>query len=102
MEGEDEDGRGIFRYRLVGTGEVEVRRRDPTGLLVQDGFFGLSAEDVLTCYELVRQRRSFVYDPLAYWTPDRRWIDEHTLFMPLSQDGETVSQILVYTEKHFG
>jgi hypothetical protein len=35
-----------YVYRLVGTGDVEVRGNDPTGKSVLDGFFGPSAEDV--------------------------------------------------------
>src|ERR1044072_6342534 len=38
-----------YVYRLVGTGEVEVRGNDPTGESVKEGFFGPSAEDALSC-----------------------------------------------------
>lgn len=98
VEGVDSHGVGIYRYRVVGTAEVTLRGHDPTGLLVPEGFIGPSLEDVLACYELVRRRRTFLYDPLGYWTPEGRWVDEHTLFLPLSKDGETVTQILVYSE----
>lgn len=98
VEGEDAKRAGIFRYRVVGTAEVELRGHDPTGRLVQEGFLGPSLKDVLACYELVRRRRTFLYDPLGYWTPEGRWVDEHTLFLPLSNDGDTVTQILVYSE----
>lgn len=43
-----------FRYRLVGTREVEVRGRDPTGETVAEGFFGDSAESVLENYRITR------------------------------------------------
>ena len=99
VEGEDANGCGIFRYRVVGTAEVELRGHDPTGRLVQDGFFGPSLDDVVKCYELVRRRQTFLYDPIAYWTPDGRWADEQTCFLPLSEDGLVVSQILVYSIK---
>ena len=99
VEGEDEAGAGIFRYRLGGTGEVTLRGHDPTGKLVQDGFFGPSLEDVMECYGTVRRERTFLYDPLEYRTPDGKWADEYTLFLPLSEDGETVSQILVFSEQ---
>ncbi len=98
VEGEDDRGRGIYRYRLVGTGKVEARGGDPTGSTVEEGFCGPNLEDVLACYEMVRQRRSFLYDPVAYWTRDGRWRDDLTLFLPLSEDDRTVSQIFVYTE----
>ena len=102
VEGLDDRGVGIFRYRVVGTAEVALREHDPTGKLVQDGFFGPSKEDVLACYESVRRQRTFLYDPLEYTTPEGRWRDEHTLFLPLSEDGQTVSQILVYSERRRG
>ena len=99
VEGVDEKGLGVFRYRVVGTREVALRGHDPTGKLVEEGFFGPSREDVIACYELVRRERTFLYDPLEYVTPGGRWRDEYTIFLPLSNDGETVSQILVYSIK---
>lgn len=97
VEGTDASGVGIFRYRVVGTGEVTLRGHDPTGKRVEEGFFGPSLADVIGCYERVRRGRSFLYDPLEYITPDGRWSCESTLFLPLSEDGENVSQILVYS-----
>lgn len=99
VEGVDEKGVGIFRYRVVGTEEVALRGFDPTGKRIQEGFFGPSLEDVLECYDFVRRKRTFIYDPLEYETPTGRWRNESTIFLPLSEDGETVSQILVYSIK---
>lgn len=99
IEGQDEQGTAVFRYRVVGTEEVRLRGHDPTGKRVEDGFFGPSREDVLTSYEAVRRTGSFLYDPLEYQTPGGRWRDEYTIFLPLSEDGETASQILVYSQK---
>ena len=96
VEGVDEGGVGIFRYRVVGTDEVRLRGHDPTGKLVRHGFWGPSLEDVMKVYEQVRRERTFLYDPRSYQTPDGRLSNESTLFLPLSEDGETVSQILVY------
>ena len=47
--------------------------------------------------EFVRRERSFLYDPRHYTTPEGRFSNEATLFLPLSEDGQTVSQILVYS-----
>lgn len=85
-----------YVYRLVGTTEVEIRGRDPTGKSVLDGFFGPSAEDALGCYDTVVATRRPHYDPTPYVTPDGRYSDDETLFLPLSEDGESVSRILVY------
>ncbi len=99
VEGLDQNGVGIFRYRVVGTEEVALRGYDPTGKEVREGFFGPSLEDVLECYDYVRREGIFIYDPLEYETPDGRWRNESTIFLPLSEDGETVSQIMVYSIK---
>ena len=99
VEGLDAAGQGVFRYRVVGTREVALRGHDPTGKLVREGFFGPSEDDVIACYEFVRRERGFLFDPLAYTTPDGHWREEETIFLPLSNDGETVSQILVYSVK---
>ena len=64
VEGTDARGVGIFRYRVVGTGEVTLRGHDPTGKRVEEGFFGPSLADVIGLDELVRRGRSFLYDPL--------------------------------------
>ena len=42
-----------YVYRLIGTGEVEVRGNDPTGKSVLEGFFGPSAEDALDLVAVV-------------------------------------------------
>ena len=99
VEGLDARGTGIFRYRVVGTEEVWLRGHDPTGKLVSEGFFGPSLEDVIETYDFVRRERTFIYDPLEYQTPDGKWRDEATIFLPLSDDGKEVSQILVYSIK---
>lgn len=99
VEGIDEQGLGIFRYRVVGTEEVALRGYDPTGKSIQEGYFGPSLEDVLECYDYVRRECIFIYDPLEYETPNGRWRNESTIFLPLSEDGKTVSQIMVYSIK---
>lgn len=96
VEGIDESGKGIFRYRVVGTAEAALRGHDPTGKRVEQGFWGPSLEDVIGIYEYVRRECTFVYDPRSYLTPEGRMSNESTIFLPLSEDGVTVSQILVY------
>jgi hypothetical protein len=85
-----------YVYRLVGTKEVEVRGRDPTGKSVIDGFFGPSLDDALRCYDTVVATRLPFYDDVPYITPDRRYSDDETLFLPLSEDGEAVNRIMVF------
>jgi hypothetical protein len=85
-----------YVYRLVGTKEVEIRGRDPTGKSVLDGFFGPSLDDALSCYNAVVTSRRPHYDDSPYVTPNGRFSDDETLFLPLSEDGENVSRILVF------
>ena len=86
-----------YVYRLVGTGDVEVRGNDPTGKSVLEGFFGSSAEDALGCYDKVVETRAPLLDPTPFTAPNGKWITDETLFLPLSDDGETVNKILVFS-----
>ena len=72
---------------------------NPTGKLVPEGFFGGSLSDVLEDYDYIRDNRTFLYQPLAFVTEDFREIREQSILLPFSEDGETVSQILVYSHR---
>ena len=86
-----------YVYRLVGTGEVEVRGNDPTGKSVHEGFFGPSAENALGCYDKVAVTRAPLLDPTPFVALNGKWITDETLFLPLSDDGVTVNKILVFS-----
>ena len=97
VEGLDSQGVGVYRYRVVGTEEVRLRGHDPTGKLVQDGFFWSSLEDALDCYETIRTSASYLYETSEFTSPEGRWRSEYAIILPFSEDGETVTQILVYS-----
>jgi hypothetical protein len=86
-----------YVYRLVGTGEVEVRGQDPTGKSVIQAFFGPNAEDVLLCYDRVADSRAPLLDDTPFKTHTGRHVTEETIFLPLSEDGTRVSKILVFS-----
>jgi hypothetical protein len=86
-----------YVYRLVGTREVEARGQNPTGRAVGESFHGSSRENVLRNYDTVCHERSPLFDDYHFAAPSGRLIDEQAIFLPLSADGETVSQIMVYT-----
>jgi hypothetical protein len=86
-----------YVYRLVGTGEVDVRGNDPTGNSVLESFFAPSAEDALACYDRVVATRAPLLDPMPFTAPSGKFVTEETLFLPLSEDGNNVSKILVYS-----
>jgi hypothetical protein len=86
-----------YVYRLVGTGDVEVRGQDPTGKSVLEGFFGPSADDALACYDQVVATRAPFLDAVPFIAPSGRHVMEETIFLPLSEDGVNVNKILVFS-----
>jgi hypothetical protein len=86
-----------YVYRLVGTGDVEVRGKDPTGRSVAEAYFGPSPEDALGCYDNVVATRAPLLDPTPFTAPDGKWVTDETLFLPLSDDGQHVNKILVFS-----
>ena len=86
-----------YVYRLVGTGDAEVRGNDPTGRSVLEGFFGPSAEDALSCYGRVVESKAPFLDAAPFTAPSGKYVNEETLFLPLSDDGQTVNKILVFS-----
>ena len=64
------DGRR-YVYRLVGTGDVEVRRNDPTGKSILEVSFGPSAADALSCYDRVVKSKAPFLDA-APFTAERQ------------------------------
>lgn len=97
VEGLDEQGVGVYRYRVVGTESVRLRGRDPTGKLVREGFFWSSAEAAIAVYESVRTSGRHLYQTTEFVSPGGRWRSEHTLLLPFSEGGAAVTQILVYS-----
>ncbi|MEX0759795.1 MAG: PAS domain-containing protein [Tistlia sp.] len=84
-----------FVYRVVGTEEVRRRRQDPTGQRISTHYYGPNREDAVGCYTAVCESRRPLYDPRPYRTEFGGYSDEETLFLPLSEDGRRVSQVLV-------
>jgi hypothetical protein len=85
-----------FVYRLVGTMEVELRGGDPTGQSIPEAFFGRSVESVMLKYETVCKTRAPFYEIDDFQVTDR-YVNEENLFVPLSDDGETVNKIMVFS-----
>jgi len=86
-----------YVYRLVGTREVAMRGRDPTGRSVNDAFYGASAATSLASYDAVVNGRTPLFENRRFVTPDGRSGDEEVVLLPLSDDGKTVTKILAYT-----
>jgi hypothetical protein len=86
-----------FVYRLVGTGEVAQRRRDPTGKPVAEAFFAPEAKQALMHYQHVADTRNPFFWNAPYSTPTGRVAHDDILFLPLSEDGEHVNMVMVFT-----
>jgi len=87
-----------YVYRLVGTRECQARGRDPTGRPVGEAFIGSSRESVLANYNHVSLTGTPHIDLKTVITTGERLDNSHVIFLPLSEDEQTVSQILVYTD----
>ncbi len=85
-----------FVYRLVGTGEVQLRGHDPTGKSVRDGYFAATPEAAEFRYVTVCDTRAPYYDEDNFQVLDR-YVSEANLFLPLSDDDRTVNKILVFS-----
>lgn len=83
-----------YVYRLIGTNEAQMRGRDPTGLSVKEAYFGRSVQSVYANYDRVVQERRPIIDRDSGRTSDDRYISHETIFMPLSDDGETVNMVM--------
>lgn len=86
-----------FVYRLVGTREVALRGRDPTGKSVAEGFYGASAETSMASYQDVVDRRALRLERREFTTPEGRYGREQVILLPLSDDGTRVTKIIAYT-----
>jgi hypothetical protein len=85
-----------YVYRLVGTKEVDLRGRDPTGKSIAEAFFGQSLQNVTAKYDTVCKSRAPFHEWDDFQVVDR-YVGEENLFLPLSDDGETVNKILVFS-----
>lgn len=85
-----------FVYRLVGTEEVASRGSDPTGRSVAEAYFAASAEESLMYYDHVARYGEPYCFRDDYQAPDGAMETQDVIFLPLSENGETVNMILVF------
>jgi len=64
---------------------------------VAENFFGPSLENVLGCYMSVVQSGVPYLDDDYFVRDGDHFADEANIFLPLSNDGEQVNMIIVYT-----
>lgn len=86
-----------LRYRLVGGGEVETRGFNPTGRWVEDGFIGVSLDDVMRNYNTVIDQRCMLFDWGNYLCGGDYLLAQQTIFLPLSKDDTMVDKVITFS-----
>jgi len=86
-----------YRYRQVGAREAEVRGEDPTGRTVRQCPRGEILAFVLENYDRVVASGDGLLDLSVDIDGNRRFIATEVLFLPLSDVGVAVTEILVYS-----
>jgi hypothetical protein len=99
-----------LRYRLVGTAQVALRGRDPTGQPVAGNYMGahlgVPGNDVMLNYRIVIEKRIpvYTYNPIVGATPGGGSIRQQpmraksSLLMPLSSDGNRVDMVFCFSD----
>jgi hypothetical protein len=91
-----ENGENIL-YRQVGAQEIEARGYDPTGKTLRDIYEGEVLDFALENYQLACRSPWGIVDQSIDISPNPRFIELETLFLPFAEDGVTATQILVYS-----
>jgi hypothetical protein len=86
-----------YVYRLVGTREVAMRGKDPTGQSMIEGFFAANLEAALAIPDQVVATKAPYFLFRDFTAPDGRLGYEDLIMLPLSEDGERVTMIMGYT-----
>jgi len=86
-----------FRYRLVGTGEVEYRGNNPTGRYLEEAFSGPDGDYCDGNYRYVSDHAKPLYDTTPEVTTKGNTVDSQVIFLPLGSDGKTVDTIMVFS-----
>jgi hypothetical protein len=89
---------GRYRYRLIGTANVQAQGMHATGSYLDEVLPGPEyKEHVIALYDECVGSRRALYSECLFMSPQRRAPERHTkvLFMPLAEDGETVNVVFV-------
>jgi hypothetical protein len=90
--------KGRFRYRLIGTGNAEAQGLHATGRYLDEVLPGPEYKaHVLKLYRECIQAKRPLYSECLFFSPHDRRPERRTevLFLPLSQEGMSVNQVLV-------
>lgn len=85
-----------YRYRRAGRTEVQVRGGDPAGLTVRQCHQGEILDFVLENYDRVVASRDGLLDFSVDIDRDQRFVTTEVIFLPCSDDGASVTSMIVY------
>ncbi len=85
-----------FRYRLVGTGEVEHRGNNPTGKFLEEAHSGPDADYCDGNYRYVSENAKPLFDSTPELTTKGNQVDSEVIFLPFATDGRTVDTIMAF------
>ena len=86
-----------YRYRRCGDREAGVRGQDPTGRRVRECHQGDILEFVLENYDRVVAAGEGLLDLSIDISHDKRFVATEVIFLPFSEVGVAVTDILVYS-----
>ena len=86
-----------YRYRYCGQREIEVRGEDPTGRTVRQCHQGEILDFVLENYDRVVAAGDGLLDLSVDINSNKRFVATEVLFLPFSNVGAAVTDILVYS-----
>lgn len=84
-----------FRFRLVGTTQTIMAKRDIAGLYVEDAVLPRFATRIIGNLKRVLETGSPLYDRFSMPHPNREFIDSERVYYPLASDGENIDMIFV-------
>jgi hypothetical protein len=91
------EARHDYRYRSCGEREVMVRGGDPTGRTVRECHQGEILDFVLENYDRVVESGEGLIDLSVDISGSKRFVATEVLFLPFSEVGVAVTDILVYS-----
>ncbi len=86
-----------FRFRLVGTGNVNLYRRDATGLWFDEAYEGDILKRQIDDYSTVVQNRLPTLAHRSLPISGREFVAYDRLLLPLAADGHEVDMVMVVT-----
>jgi len=90
------EGARDYRYRLVGPRQVEARVEDPTGRTVRGIYSGEVLRFCIESYDRACSSAWGLIDFSVEASANPHFLELETLFLPLSMNGWSATEILVY------